>query len=39
MYKNTQLHMKYYKSKLNTFIKSTSIIIKKHNMIKNGLPY
>lgn len=31
--------MKYYENKVNTFIIITSIIIKKHNMIKNGLPY
>lgn len=29
MYKNTQLNMKYYENKVNTFIKITSIIIKK----------
>lgn len=39
MYENTQLNMKYYENKVNTFIKITSIIIKKHNMIKNRLPY
>lgn len=28
MYENTQLNMKYYENKVNTFIKITSIIIK-----------
>lgn len=36
MYENTQLNMKYYENKVNTFIIITSIIIKKHNMIKMG---
>lgn len=36
MCENTQLNMKYYENKVNTFIKITSIIIKKHNMIKIG---